>query len=776
MVSEKTSGLLEKMSQMVPKNLRPILKSICQGENDKARRALEKIEIANDNRYLVFIFRFSLLLNTPDVLFYLLGRSKKISQIDLSHLSDALPFFKEEFDELAENEKNEIVSFLKLYFTLFLVESEKKEVPSPALGVSVPVFEQYLEYIKQNELAAYSSIAYKWARILFREEMYEDAKRMFENVYPYRMDKFECAKKILFSAMQVQTDSEFVMSDRFDESMPQFVHLVESCDGSAKRELWVSHILEDRKRYKKERDKRVVKGFVARHKEPSKALRIVSSVALVLFFLYAILFLNNGNFWNTVTPFGLADVEGGIRLSLILYSAISLLVFVGVNIGTIWSGGLEEELILPIVANSLVSYFVSLYAGYGLAHWWSRLPTFFNVFVTVWMSAFVSVVIALAVTFLTSGIHSRIPFPDEDIRGSGFFIFCMFVLMIFTAECGSASFALSLWDQIISIVAVLWCFCFGAREAYYLYIIHLEDYPEWKEIFSRDVFLTLLIGVPMSLYCILLNTKVLYFSVVILLLFCYIVVSLLEGTRKNRKMVLASLRRKTLRDLKELCSDFWCPSDLTGQLYVRQMSASAQKESLSEEEETEVVEFFGKVELEAEKEDLLLTVGEGRSEIADGEYANHDGRYDTLRRVCVADSVSEIGEEAFMKCGYLMTLEMGQGVKTIGKQAFAYCGDLSEIVFSPMLEEIGEGAFAYCRGLTEVRLPIGTRHIGEKAFFYAHNLEKIYIPSTVETIGFDAFEGCRGLTIFVEAESCPEGWGEDFAPEMCAIKYGIAAT
>ena len=172
------------------------------------------------------------------------------------------------------------------------------------------------------------------------------------------------------------------------------------------------------------------------------------------------------------------------------------------------------------------------------------------------------------------------------------------------------------------------------------------------------------------------------------------------------------------------------------------------------------------------EEDLELVVGESGKTIRKRSFLNRDGRYGNLRKVTICDNIQTIGEEAFIKCGYLATLEMGQGVKTIRKQAFAYCGDLSEIVFSPKLKEIGEGAFAYCRGLIEIRLPRGVKHIGEKAFFYAHNLKKIYIPSTVETIGASAFEGCKSLTIFVEAESRPEGWDEHFAPETCEVEYG----
>lgn len=130
--------------------------------------------------------------------------------------------------------------------------------------------------------------------------------------------------------------------------------------------------------------------------------------------------------------------------------------------------------------------------------------------------------------------------------------------------------------------------------------------------------------------------------------------------------------------------------------------------------------------------------------------------------VTIPDSVTYIGEEAFMNCRQLATvnynainctvegisstrplfgsaltsLTIGEKVKTIPSYAFVNCSGLTGTLILPdSLESIGYGAFSGCSGLT------GT----------------LTIPESVTSFASAVFSGCSGLTSIVfNATNCTE--------------------
>ena len=130
--------------------------------------------------------------------------------------------------------------------------------------------------------------------------------------------------------------------------------------------------------------------------------------------------------------------------------------------------------------------------------------------------------------------------------------------------------------------------------------------------------------------------------------------------------------------------------------------------------------------------------------------------------VTIPDSVTYIGEEAFMNCRQLATvnynainctvegisstrplfgsaltsLTIGEKVKTIPSYAFANCSGLTGTLILPdSLESIGYGAFSGCSGFT------GT----------------LTIPESVTSFASAVFSGCSGLTSIVfNATNCTE--------------------
>ena len=145
----------------------------------------------------------------------------------------------------------------------------------------------------------------------------------------------------------------------------------------------------------------------------------------------------------------------------------------------------------------------------------------------------------------------------------------------------------------------------------------------------------------------------------------------------------------------------------------------------------------------------------------------------------IPNSVTSIGDFAFLGCRGLTELTLPNSVRSIGNCAFAYSSGLTELTLPNSLTEIGKYAFRGCSGLTELTLPNSVTSIGNYAFSDCGGLEKItvdrgnkrydswgncnsiietgtntlivgcknsVIPNSVTSIGYYAFYGCSGLT------------------------------
>ena len=102
-----------------------------------------------------------------------------------------------------------------------------------------------------------------------------------------------------------------------------------------------------------------------------------------------------------------------------------------------------------------------------------------------------------------------------------------------------------------------------------------------------------------------------------------------------------------------------------------------------------------------------------------------DGNY-TKGAVVIPNNVTKIAAGAFV-LGFMGNAE------------------ITSVTIPDSVVEIGEEAFARCGNLAEVRLPSGLKELPDKAFYLCNALKKIEIPSGVESIGMNAFEGCGSL-------------------------------
>ncbi len=127
-----------------------------------------------------------------------------------------------------------------------------------------------------------------------------------------------------------------------------------------------------------------------------------------------------------------------------------------------------------------------------------------------------------------------------------------------------------------------------------------------------------------------------------------------------------------------------------------------------------------------------------------------------LTSIVIPNSVTSIGDRAFLFCSGLTSVVIGGGVTSIGGGAFAGCFSLTSMVIPGSVKSIGGGAFYNCSGMTSVVIGTGVTNIGAAAFQSCSSLTSIVIPDSVTSIGggpyaynSGAFAECSSLTSVV---------------------------
>ncbi|HJB74949.1 MAG TPA: leucine-rich repeat domain-containing protein [Candidatus Eubacterium faecale] len=119
----------------------------------------------------------------------------------------------------------------------------------------------------------------------------------------------------------------------------------------------------------------------------------------------------------------------------------------------------------------------------------------------------------------------------------------------------------------------------------------------------------------------------------------------------------------------------------------------------------------------------------------------------------IPDSVTIIGESAFVGNETLQDITIGNNVTDIKQRAFDGCTALTDITFGSGLKNIGGEAFASCTALTEVVIPEGVTEI-ESCFQFCTNLKNITIPASLTKIWGTPFWCCTSLEkIIVDSDN-----------------------
>jgi hypothetical protein len=163
-----------------------------------------------------------------------------------------------------------------------------------------------------------------------------------------------------------------------------------------------------------------------------------------------------------------------------------------------------------------------------------------------------------------------------------------------------------------------------------------------------------------------------------------------------------------------------------------------------------------------------------------------------LKEITIHATIKTISEGTFMDCTSLESITICEGVESIGNYAFYKCSELKKITIPDTVTSIGYWVFSLCSSDLEITVDEGNKKyyvndngdliektengadrvlfcktgvissdissIGTGAFYGNMYAAPIKIPLSVTDIQPEAFKDCDGLTVYVEAESEPEGW------------------
>ena len=149
-----------------------------------------------------------------------------------------------------------------------------------------------------------------------------------------------------------------------------------------------------------------------------------------------------------------------------------------------------------------------------------------------------------------------------------------------------------------------------------------------------------------------------------------------------------------------------------------------------------------------------ITIPDSVTSIGDGTFEDCTG----LTSITIPNSVESIGSDAFAGCSSLTSINVARGNNYYsGNNGVLFNKKKTELIRYPegksqtsytipnSVTSIGEMAFLCCRSLTSITIPDSVTSIGYGTFADCTGLTSITIPNSVTSIEDAAFDGCASL-------------------------------
>ncbi|MDO4863766.1 MAG: leucine-rich repeat domain-containing protein [Ruminococcus sp.] len=132
-------------------------------------------------------------------------------------------------------------------------------------------------------------------------------------------------------------------------------------------------------------------------------------------------------------------------------------------------------------------------------------------------------------------------------------------------------------------------------------------------------------------------------------------------------------------------------------VHVRDVKESSDFEYVIEDGRTKITKYIGNEQYVAIPDSIE---GVPVTEIS---YYAFEANYDVVS-VQIPESVTLIGEDAFMDCASLAEVNIPEAVTGIDRGAFVACASLTEVTVPQNVAYVREEAFTACEGLTTLRI------------------------------------------------------------------------